>query len=344
MKALVLSGGGALGAYEAGAISVLCRHAEYDLVCGTSIGALNAAFVAQKRFDDLQTTWANIAQSHVITLDALPQRVWNFANAVMSFRSKPPWSWVSGPCSTVVDFFKIGPLSAVFRLLGALSPAPIAKVLDNTVAFNRLVSALVISGTNLTTGDSDAFYWFPNVADGTAFAGKHDKGVAHSLNDGNLRDAIRASAAIPFAFAPVGVTTEPGTLDVFVDGGVANNTPIGVAIDAGATDVTVIFLNPPDDHSPQTVVNLAQVGLTCFSVMQERILELDFRAARRVNQAIANGAGGDGSSGVRKPVKLNFVQPAKTLPITVLQFDRQDLIDQVYALGVADATRAITTF
>jgi predicted acylesterase/phospholipase RssA len=344
VKALVLSGGGALGAYEAGAISVLCRQFQYDLVCGTSIGALNAAFVAQKRFDDLHATWENIAQSQVIMLDSLPQRVWNFATAVMSFGSRPPWSWVSGPCSTVVDFFKIGPLSAAFRLLGALSPAPIAKVLENSVAFDRLASALVISGTNLTTGDSDAFYWFPLPADGNVFANKHDKGVAHPLDDGNVRDAVRASAAIPFAFAPVSVTTAPGTQDMFVDGGVANNTPIGVAIDAGATDVTVIFLNPPDDHSPQTVTNLAQVGLTCFSVMQERILELDFKAAKRVNEAIGKDAGGVGSAGARKQVKLNFVQPAQTLPITVLQFDRQDLIDQVYALGVADATKAIPTF
>jgi NTE family protein len=55
-RALVLQGGGVLGAYEAGAITVLCEHLTdvdkgdnkkdgplFDIVAGTSIGAMNAA-------------------------------------------------------------------------------------------------------------------------------------------------------------------------------------------------------------------------------------------------------------------------------------------------------------
>jgi len=55
-RALVLQGGGALGAYEAGAITVLCEHLTdvekgdnkkdgplFDVIAGTSIGAMNAA-------------------------------------------------------------------------------------------------------------------------------------------------------------------------------------------------------------------------------------------------------------------------------------------------------------
>lgn len=49
MEALVLSGGGAKGAYEAGAISVLLGEEgrEYQAFCGVSVGALNAALLAQ---------------------------------------------------------------------------------------------------------------------------------------------------------------------------------------------------------------------------------------------------------------------------------------------------------
>ena len=50
-RALVLQGGGALGAYEAGALTVLCKELTheyregplFDIVAGTSIGAMNAA-------------------------------------------------------------------------------------------------------------------------------------------------------------------------------------------------------------------------------------------------------------------------------------------------------------
>ena len=47
---LVLQGGGSLGAYECGVYKTLERHdIEFDIVTGTSIGAVNAAIVAGSR-------------------------------------------------------------------------------------------------------------------------------------------------------------------------------------------------------------------------------------------------------------------------------------------------------
>src|SRR5262245_26576790 len=48
---IVLSGGGARGAYEAGVIAGIMevmrpRSARFDVLCGTSVGALNAAYLA----------------------------------------------------------------------------------------------------------------------------------------------------------------------------------------------------------------------------------------------------------------------------------------------------------
>jgi NTE family protein len=49
MKALVLSGGGSKGAYQAGALKHLIGdlHINYNIVCGVSVGAINAAFLSQ---------------------------------------------------------------------------------------------------------------------------------------------------------------------------------------------------------------------------------------------------------------------------------------------------------
>ena len=293
MRALVLSGGGALGAYEAGAISILCEAFDYDLVCGTSIGALNAAFVAQRRLDDLREVWATIGEAKVVTLDPLAQRIRDFAAAVMSFQKDNGMLQKAIALAGLYPAYRrIGPMSAVLSMLGGLSPDPIAAVLAKYLDFGRLARSIVVSGTNLTTGGSDAFCWFPDAASGARFAAVHDKGLTHPLSEQNFRDAVRASSAIPFAFAPVLVEASGGDALAFVDGGVANNTPLGVAIDAGATEVTVVFLNPVDRHTTQAVANLAEIGLTCFSIMQERILELDFKDAQRVNDDIAKNSGG----------------------------------------------------
>jgi predicted acylesterase/phospholipase RssA len=345
VRALVLSGGGALGAYEAGVISILCETFDYDLVCGTSIGALNAAFVAQNRLGDLREVWATISEAKVITLDPLAQRIRDFALAVMNFQKDSGMLQKAVALAGLYPAYRrIGPMSAVLSMLGGLSPDPIAAVLAKYLDFGRLARSIVVSGTNLTTGASDAFCWFADAASGARFAAVHDKGLTHPLSEQNFRGAVRASSAIPFAFAPVLVSSGGDSL-AFVDGGVANNTPLGVAIDAGATEVTVVFLNPVDRHTTQAVANLAEVGLTCFSIMQERILELDFKDAQRVNDDIAKNAGGSGSAGTpRRPVDLKFIRPATTLPITVLQFDRQDLVEKVYAMGIADAQAAVRTW
>ncbi len=68
-RALVLQGGGALGAYEAGVLTVLCKELTYeytegplfDIVAGTSIGAMNAA-VLVSYVVNRKKTWEEAAK------------------------------------------------------------------------------------------------------------------------------------------------------------------------------------------------------------------------------------------------------------------------------------------
>lgn len=69
--ALVLSGGGAKGAYEAGvAAAFLQRGVPIKLVAGSSAGALNAAMVADGRVDRLRARWRDLTREQVYTLRA----------------------------------------------------------------------------------------------------------------------------------------------------------------------------------------------------------------------------------------------------------------------------------
>ncbi len=68
---LVLSGGGAKGAYEAGVAAVLWEHGvPVRLVAGSSAGALNAAMIADGRVDRLEALWRGLTRERVYSLRA----------------------------------------------------------------------------------------------------------------------------------------------------------------------------------------------------------------------------------------------------------------------------------
>ena len=67
--ALVLSGGGAKGAWEAGAaVALIEGGVPVRVVAGSSAGALNAAMLADGRFDRLQAHWRSVTREQVYTL------------------------------------------------------------------------------------------------------------------------------------------------------------------------------------------------------------------------------------------------------------------------------------
>ena len=66
-QALVLSGGGAKGAYETGCIKALQElNFDFDIVTGTSIGAFNGLLVAQQDYDKLYHLWDTLSIEMVL--------------------------------------------------------------------------------------------------------------------------------------------------------------------------------------------------------------------------------------------------------------------------------------
>ncbi len=82
------------------------------------------------------------------------------------------------------------------------------------------------------------------------------------LDWGPLAPAIRASASIPVLFTPVELEDI-----LLVDGGVVNNLPVDVAIDAGATKVIAVELAHPLPH--EAPGNPAELGFICYTIMQK---------------------------------------------------------------------------
>lgn len=67
-KALVLAGGGTRGSYQNGALHALRELGkdDWDLVCGTSIGALNAALIVQRDYEAMDQLWHNLSHDQII--------------------------------------------------------------------------------------------------------------------------------------------------------------------------------------------------------------------------------------------------------------------------------------
>jgi NTE family protein len=125
---LVLSGGGAKGAYEAGAVAALAEHGlPIRLVAGSSAGALTAAMVVAGRADRLEATWRAITQDQVYAM-----------RAPTFFAGLLP-GWLT--------------LRALRNTTSLLDPRPLRELITATVEIERIRSSsigLVVMATDLT--------------------------------------------------------------------------------------------------------------------------------------------------------------------------------------------------
>src|SRR6185369_12902171 len=192
-KALVLQGGGALGAYQAGVYEALLESdSKLDWVAGVSIGAINAALIAgnapDQRVARLKEFWQLVSSGPVQSapLD------WGDRAALNQ------WSAMAGALFGIPGFFR--PRMDPTLLLGGAAPvlsyydtAPLKATLERLVDFdriNRRETRLSVGAVDVRTGNS---IYFDNTDP------KLERfGVEH----------IMASGALPPGFPPVHIGTD----------------------------------------------------------------------------------------------------------------------------------------
>ena len=316
MKALVLSGGGALGAFEAGVIQALKDNGqEFDLVCGTSIGAINAALVSQDKIDGLTSLWHNIAALKPPVIDYVEQV--QYAIMLLDELEKIRHLNLFGIVPAIERWMQVGSKRALLALRGAVKPDAIEAILADYIDFDALKRSLIVTATNLTYGSSEAFFAFVgsdcNQVQAT-FEGAFGN-VAHPLsNTESFKAAVRASAAIPCFFEPVTMNLGTGDKD-YVDGGVANNTPVQLAAMAGAREITVVLLQPNAVNATYATATLPEIALGSYTVMQQRLLELDMELASI------------------KGVSIASIRPLKPLNVSLLGFSDQGALNLAFQEG-----------
>lgn len=256
-KAVILSGGGAYGAYEVGVMSALfsgespSTNHEYlnpGIFTSTSVGAFNASFVVSRDIGDicasinlLKSTW----------LEQVAENPRSCGNGVYRIRADPfgyldPDCILSNPLTPLNqiaqdgsffagDLFKrtvnfiatAGSLSdralALVDVGAFISTEPIRKLISSTINLENIRTSARMLRVVATNWDLGTVKVFEN----------------RDMTDQDGYAILRGSAAIPGIFHPTQVMG-----DRYADGGVLMNTPLKYAIEAGGTTLHVIYMDP----------------------------------------------------------------------------------------------------
>lgn len=242
--AVVLPGGGARGAYEVGALSVLLpelerRGEKISIVCGTSVGAINAAYLG------------SVAHLPATEQVALGLQQWQ------SISRRDIIKNVVGPGLPITAARMLGDMLEIpgVRLSGLLDPRPLRVTLDRMVNWDDLArngedgayDAVCVVATSLARSGPVAF------VQGTAAIPETRPGADLRYLPVERLHAqhVRASAAIPLLFAPVRVDIDGEPSEYYVDGATRLNTPIAPALALGADRVIVVGFEPLGQRAPR---------------------------------------------------------------------------------------------
>ena len=218
--ALVLQGGGALGAYQAGVYQAMHEAGvEPDWVSGVSIGAINSAIIAGNppthRLRQLQTFWEMITE----------RKIWPFTPDGDIFRkARNAHSCLVTSVAGQPGFFKPRFPNPWMSLTGATTATsyydtePLRDTLTELVDFSLIndgVTRFSVGAVNVLTGN---FVYFDNA--------REEIEPEH----------IMASGALPPALPMVKIGT-----DHFWDGGIVSNTPLQHLLDQDDKLNTLVF-------------------------------------------------------------------------------------------------------
>lgn len=354
----MLSGGGARGAYEAGIVGAMVASGDvadgtplpgYGLVAGTSIGALNGWCVATGQYRRVRELWYGISGENPIKL-------------------KPQFAALRDPESGVLNWAASAAsfIGLTRNVKGLFQSEPAFEwIVRNIDPATPLLIPLVWAVTNLEAQRPEYFFVRPrNAGEELHRAVVRDlkrslgpQTVVREATPDILQRAIFASVAIPIAFDPVMMPDPQGNLAPYCDGGVASNSPVGIA-HAMANAADVVLLDPPLE--PEADYNDAiDIVFGAYATMQRKIIETEMRSAyfqsvERQTLARLNNNEFARVSNENAPLvqfidavpatTLRYIRPKDTLPVGVVGFDDEVGIGKAYRQGWEDMGHGFTAY
>lgn len=204
MLGVALEGGGARGAFQIGAIKALLEEGyEIDGIVGTSIGAFNAAMVAQGDFEKCFEMWSNVSPQKLFDIE--DRHVANVLNRNLNIKT--------------ISYFS----SEAKKIIAnrGIDTENLRRVVDELVDEEKLRKSNVDFGlVTVELGPLTPIELF-----------KED------IPNGKLKDYIMASARYP------GLKMEPLDGKAYLDGGIYDNCPVSLLARKNYNKIIAIRLN-----------------------------------------------------------------------------------------------------
>lgn len=230
---LVLQGGGALGAYQAGVYEALHEAGiEPDWVIGTSIGAINAALIVgnrpEDRLDRLRAFWQTVAHKGLPALWPGLPGLPTFWTTLQSVSQGLPGFFTPNHRAWLGQHVALDEADTGYYHTTALRST--LEALTNPACLSTGTPRLTVGAVNVRTG---AMRYFDSRDEALS--------LLHVL----------ASGALPPAFPPVRIGD-----DLYWDGGIYSNTPIETVFDDNPRRDSLVFavqLWRPEGDAPQSM-------------------------------------------------------------------------------------------
>jgi NTE family protein len=312
---LVLTGGGARAAYQVGVLhgvsSILCEAGwpaernPYDIICGTSAGAINAAALAchadhfAEGLHRLLQVWEYFTAEQVYRADSL-----GVIRSGARWLSLLSFGWL-------LRKWHANPPNAL------LDNTPLVTLLNRMLDFPRLdaalqtgaLHALAVTASSYTAGRHITFY--QSEADIEPWVRMQRLSMRCQIGVEHLL----ASAAIPLMFPATPIYCN-GQREYFGDGAMRQLAPISPAIHLGADRVLVIGagrMNGPvrDTDGLAPYPSLAQIAGHAMSSIFLDSLAVDIERMSRVNQTLAMLTDEQRAKTSLRPVEMLIIAPSE---------------------------------
>ncbi|WP_291516579.1 patatin-like phospholipase family protein [Bdellovibrio sp. ArHS] len=303
---LVLSGGGARGAYQAGVLAAIAHVANklnirnpFQIYSGVSAGAINVCMLAGHSGDfvegarNLVSLWSHITSDQVFYADLMAL-------------SRGGLQWMSE--------LSLGGGKSETSLRSLLSTHPLNNFISDQCHFDQIekkiktgnLRAISVSALDYDSVSTVTFY------QGAADILPWERGMHRSEKAVLTTEHVMASSAIPLLFPPIKIGER-----YFGDGCIRNQSPCGPAIYMGADSLIAIGVRRRQDtwysyhHNLSTTVpTVSRVANVLMNAVMMDGFESDVNRLEQINQGFSSLTSGQRKKSTVRKIDYLWISPS----------------------------------